>query len=78
MGRSSTREVELALGGKVLVETAPYEISLVDHVGKVFKVRALAFQEPVARIHNSVEGIERAESVFQLGKGTLGRTGPNA
>ena len=78
VGGSSTREVELALGGKVWVETTPYEVKLVDKQGSVFKIRALAFQEPVARINNSMEAIEEAESTFDLARGTLGRTGTTA
>ena len=78
VGGSSTREVELALGGKVWVETTPYEVKLVDKQGSVFKIRALAFQEPVARINNSMGAIEEAESMFDLARGTLGRTGTTA
>ena len=61
VGGSSTREVELALGGKVWVETMPYEVKLVDKEGGVFKIRVLAFQELVAHINNSMGAIEEAE-----------------
>ena len=66
VGGSSIMEVELALGGKVWVETMLYEVKLVDKEGGVFKIRTLAFQELVANVNNSMGAIEEAELMFDL------------